>query len=266
MQGLSAPADATPIFMYHSISDRSFGRFRPFTVTPRRFHEHLRLIEDEGFTCLTISQLVEARENGNVPQRSVCLTFDDGYADFYLDAVPILERHNCSATLYMVAGFIGASGGWHEDVAARTLRLMNWSELSAIHKSGMEIGAHTMNHKALDSISLAEAREEIMLSKHNLEEGLSIKIQSFAYPYGYYSPRIRALLPSCGFTSACAVHYATSRSSDDPFALRRHIVRHDTSDASILAILRGSPPSSRILFDRARSNLWSAVRQVRYGR
>jgi len=262
--GFQKSGFGTPIFMYHSISARPPARLGPFVVTPRRFEDHLRLFKDEGYSCLTVSQLVEARRQNNVPERSVCLTFDDGYADFYFEAAPILARHQFNATLYMVSGFVGGSSRWLDEIGAGMLPLMDWSQLSATQNAGIEIGAHSVTHRALDSLSSEEASAEISLSKKTLEAGLGTEIRSFAYPFGFYSQKVRDMLPACGFTSACAVRYATSPAADDPFALRRHIVRRDMSDASLLSILRSAPPSGRILFDRARSNLWSGIRHLHY--
>ncbi|MFO1135791.1 MAG: polysaccharide deacetylase family protein [Rhodoblastus sp.] len=258
------PARLTPILMYHSIDADPPERFAPFAVSPARFDGHLRLIREEGFRFLSVSEFVGARDLGQIPERAVVLTFDDGFADFYYEAAPILARHDARATLYAVAGLIGKTSRWLEEIGAGASPMLTWRQLCEVGDAGVEIGAHSMTHPALDCIPLERAREEILQSRRTIEEALSIEVRSFAYPFGYYSRAVRDLLPVCGYRSGCAVGYAHSGPDDDVFALRRHIVRGDTADAQLLAILHGSIPSAAMMFDRLRSQAWGLVRRRYY--
>ncbi|MGP0093337.1 MAG: polysaccharide deacetylase family protein [Xanthobacteraceae bacterium] len=257
-------AATVPILMYHSISTGGSRGFRRFAVAPRLFEEHVRVMRDQGHATLSVGDLVEHRISGAAPlRRPVVLTFDDGFDDFYTAAMPILTKYNVAATLYVVSGCVGATSRWLAREGNRAM--LSWSRLAELRKLGIEIGAHTMTHKALDTIPAAEARAEIEGSKRDLEDRLGEPVTSFAYPFGFYSKRVREMVIAAGFTSACAVRYGSSPLHDDRFALARHIARHDASAEDIGAILAGRSPAAALLYDRARSNAWKLVRQAWHG-
>jgi peptidoglycan/xylan/chitin deacetylase (PgdA/CDA1 family) len=158
----------------------------------------------------------------------VVLTFDDGYADFYTDTLPELQRHGFTATLYVVTAFIGNTSRWLQREREAMRPLLTWPQLAEISASGIECGAHSHTHPALDMLPPSVARAEIIRSKELLEERLDQHVLSFAYPYGYYNTRVQEAVRTCGFTSACAVRLAMSSLHDDPYALARLAITPDT--------------------------------------
>jgi peptidoglycan/xylan/chitin deacetylase (PgdA/CDA1 family) len=256
------PSGAVPILTYHSVAAGSPRRMRRYCVHPRRFEDQARHIREAGYCTLTVSDLVRMRAAGALPPKSVVLTFDDGFADFHEAVLPILTQHGLTATLYVVAGHIGGTSGWLDDEESRSLPMLTWSQLREIAKTGIEIGAHTMSHPPLDSVRPKRACIEIVQSRRSLEDGLGSAVESFAYPYGYLCGAVRDLVVAAGYSSACAVRYATSLPRDDPFTLPRHIVRHDANMPDFEALLAGRPGRLRTLYDRTRSTAWTWVRQT----
>src|SRR5579863_2353593 len=100
-----------PILMYHSIADRAAPRFRQFTVPPALFADHISYLRQHGYTPLTVTQACEQRA-ASLPGKPVVITFDDGFADFYTNALPILSRYKFPATLYVTSGFMGSTSRW----------------------------------------------------------------------------------------------------------------------------------------------------------
>src|SRR2546428_13081718 len=100
-----------PILMYHSISCSSNPRFKQFTVPPTAFAEQMSYLYTHQYVPITVTQLVQARvkETFNLPERPVVLTFDDGYADFFTAALPVLKQYGFVVTLYVTTGFIGGT-------------------------------------------------------------------------------------------------------------------------------------------------------------
>ncbi|MFI5013265.1 MAG: polysaccharide deacetylase family protein [Hyphomicrobiales bacterium] len=261
----SDPAAAgVPLLMYHSVSSGASRGFRPFAVTPERFEEQVRFIRDSGYESLTVSGLVEAmgRADIGLPEKCLVITFDDGLEDFYTAVLPILTEYGLTATLYVVTGYIGGTARWLAGAAEGDRKMLSWSQIVEISSLGVEIGAHTVTHPALDAIPLAEARREIFNCKRVLEDRLGAKMRSFAYPFGYYDRAVRTLVEEAGFDSACAVHYAMSSPRDNRFALSRHIVRHDAGADEVGAVLAGRAPLVPLLYDRARSNAWKLLRHA----
>ena len=255
-------AEQIPILMYHSIDDSCSSRFRRFAVSPRSFKAHVRYLSDSGYQTLTVSELIEAMDGRAVmPPKPVVLTFDDGFADFYEAALPILTEFGQTVTLYVVSGAVGGSSAWLSGIGEGTRRMVSWAQLDEIRRSGIEIGAHTATHAALDLLSLEEARQEIAVSKRDLQDRLGVDVSSLAYPFGYQNGAVRHIVQREGYSSACAVRYAMSSIADDRFALSRHIALDSWDRDAFAAILQGRPPLIPNLYEQTRSRAWSAVRQ-----
>jgi O-antigen biosynthesis protein len=252
-----------PILMYHSIADDPLRAFRRFAVAPAQFAAQMRCLIAAGFQTVSVAELVEARQGRTIlPPRPVVLTFDDGFSDFYWNAAPILSRFGLGATLYVVAGLAGATSAW---LGARSnggaQKLASWAQLRDLAANGVEIGSHTVSHPALDLVTTSTARSEIVESKRMIEDRLGRPVETFAYPYGFQSPRVRALVEEAGYASACAVAYRTSCDADDRFALPRHIVPGGMKDAAFERLLDGAPPITNLV-DRARSHTYALVRRT----
>ena len=256
-----------PILMYHSISGAATGRFRQFTVSPASFAQQMAYLHQQRYTPLTVTQFVNARyqEAPVLAGRPVILTFDDGFADFFTDALPVLKRYNFTATLYITTAFIDGASWWLRRERETARRMLGWQEVSEIAGNGIECGAHTHTHPRLDMLSIHAARNEMLRSKGLLEDYLGQEISSFAYPYGYQTARLRQAAREVGFTSACAVGHAKSSLAGDPFCLARLMVHADTdldTFAALLSDTRASPlTAAHTLYLRTRTSTWQLVRR-----
>src|SRR6266478_5363316 len=99
-----------PVLMYHQIGPR-LGRGAGFDdcVSPERFALHMRVIAKAGYQVVPLASVV--RGLGQSPatelRKCVAITFDDGYRDQFVHALPILRRHGMPATFFLVAGCVG---------------------------------------------------------------------------------------------------------------------------------------------------------------
>ena len=225
----SVRAHPIPILLYHSVAEDASDRFKRWTVTPRVFAEHVQYLADQGYAPVTLSALVNAMTRGGaLPPQPVAITFDDGFADTHENALPCLSRAGFPATVYVVAGAIGGTSRWLHPEGEGDRRILSWSQLAELAAEGIECGAHGMTHHALDTMPIADARDEIADSKGVLEQGLSLPIESFAYPHGYYTGRLQTFVRQAGFSSAAGVKHALSSADDDAYAIARIIVSRDT--------------------------------------
>jgi peptidoglycan/xylan/chitin deacetylase (PgdA/CDA1 family) len=251
-----------PILMYHSIADEPPRAFRRFAVAPAQFAAQMRALVANGFHTVTVGDLVEARAGRAIlPPRPIVLTFDDGFADFHSSAAPILFRFGLRATLYVVAGLVGATSAWLAAGDGGAQKLASWAQLRELAANGVEIGSHTLSHPALDIMTESAARSEIAGSKRAIEDRLGRPVETFAYPYGFKSPRVRALVEEAGYASACAVAYRTSSDADDRLALPRLIVPGGMNAAAFDRLLEGAPPIATLV-DRARSHTYALMRRA----
>lgn len=203
-----------PIVMYHYIEhvkDRGDRTRIGLNILPETLDREIKELKNAGYESLYIRD-IPAILSGVTPYspKVVFLTFDDGYEDFYTDAFPILKKNNTKATIYIVDHFIGRPG------------YMNGKQLREIIDSNLvEIGAHSLNHAKLTSLSLPDAKKQIEESKRNIENRFGITIQTFAYPYGSFNTDIIKLVQSAGFSSGVSVDPGIEQSNENLFSLSR---------------------------------------------
>lgn len=108
------------ILMYHRVQ---MPRADPWglCVTPRHFEEHLEVLATNCHPLPTAELAIAAR-TGSVPERAVAITFDDGYADNLNNARPALVRRSLPATVFVVAGYLGARHFWWDELETLLLR------------------------------------------------------------------------------------------------------------------------------------------------
>lgn len=239
-----------PVLLYHAVTAHPPPGLERYTVHPRAFSEHVRVLRDAGRIGLTMSAFAACLGHGSqLPARPVLVTFDDGYADF-LDAGAQLAGAGLPSTLYVTTGQLGAPGM----LTRRQLRSL----------SGMvEVGAHSRTHPRLDELPPERRRDEVFGSKADLEDVVQRPARSFAYPHGNYDQAVRQTVVDAGFGSAAAVKNALSHDHDDPFAVARITVTAGTSAEGIAQLLqgRGAPPAWP--GERRRTQAYRAYRRLR---
>lgn len=219
--------------------------------------------------------------------KNISVTFDDGYKDNFLFALPIFKQMNIPATFFVSSGFLNGGWMWNDgiieaisktskvqldltsigferfplytaaekiscindlisrikyletrtrvDMAKRILELASVAEpvhlmmtdeqVKEMHRAGMEIGGHTVNHPILKSADKATARREIFENKEYLESLIGEPIKSFAYPNGKpgkdYGPEHVALVKEAGYKCAVSTAWGRVNMGSDPFQLPR---------------------------------------------
>lgn len=251
-----------PILQYHSVSRTSSKAFRRAVVDPERFAQHMRHIERSGYHALTVSDLTARIKAGAALRpRTVAITFDGAFADFHTAALPVIERHGLTATLYVPTAYIGATALWLRRQREDRRPLLTAEQLVAAAGLGIEIGALGHTHVALDVLNKAVVRTELARSREVLDS-LHLRPRSLAFPYGHTTRAVRALVVEAGFSSACGVRHAMSSPRDDPYGLSRVIVEDSTSTADLDAYLRGVDLATAPFEEPMRTRAWREVRRA----
>jgi peptidoglycan/xylan/chitin deacetylase (PgdA/CDA1 family) len=256
------------ILMYHSISDHATLKFKQFTVSPALFADHMAYLHQHTYTPITVTQYVQSLSHGSdaissLPERPVVLTFDDGFADFFTEAMPVLKQFNFTATLYVATAFVNSTSRWLQREKEMMRPMVTWEQLAEISAQGIECGSHGHRHLQLDMLPSPVVQEEIVSSKLLLEQHLGGNVSSFAYPFGYFTAGVRRKVQEAGYTSACAVKHAMSSETTDHFALARLLVKADTSVNALAALLNGHSSSVvTTIYLRTRTPFWQLARRT----
>jgi peptidoglycan/xylan/chitin deacetylase (PgdA/CDA1 family) len=198
------------ILTYHSVGFRGHD----MNVRPRDFRLQMDWLAGHA-PILTLAQAAEGREG-------VAITFDDGFRDNAVIALPILHSLDIPATVFVVAGRVG--GFLDDEADPQTGRLLTWEEIEESVKAGFDIGSHTLTHPRLARLSEADQRKQIRTSKRLLEDRLGISIDAFAYPYGSRADFNRTsihIVQQCGYRYGLSNCYGTNGTAANPWALKR---------------------------------------------
>lgn len=184
-----------PILMYHYIrrppSMRSDLLGYRLSVTPEDFQAQMDWLYYNHYHPVTFDQ-VRAYFAGRapLPSRPLVITLDDGYADLYTAAFPILQAHGFTAVAYIVSGFVDQQ------------RYVTRNQVLQMDRAGIEIASHTVDHANMANASFFSATFQLVQSKHWLESLVGHTVVDFAYPSGRYNYQTIQLLNQYGYNTA----------------------------------------------------------------
>ena len=220
-----------PILMYHYVSAPPEGadNYRVgLSVTPEQFRAQMQYIQANGYHPVTLDQVLFALLQGKaLPPRPVALTFDDGYADMYTNAFPILQEFGFVGTFFVVTGWIDEQNPAY----------LTWEQARAMAQAGMRIESHSKSHPDLSGKPRDYIVYEVLGSIESIEAHTGYRPRFFCYPAGKYDDNLVAMLPEFGIWGAVTTEPGTRHYSDKPYTLRRVRVSNDTSLAQFAAFL-----------------------------
>ena len=212
----------SPVLLYHKI-DRPTPdvKIRGAFTTPRRFEKQLSYLKRYGYRFLTASAMVDHYLNeGEFSERTICLTFDDGWKDNYVNAFPILKKLGIPATIFLVPTCIGENSTKVTAEGEGPREHMSADDIREMAEAGIEFGSHSMNHKLMDRIGEDEIESEVNDSKYFLENMLQRECRVFAYPAGFHTEFARDAVKRAGYVGGFTTVYG-SDDEPDVFAINR---------------------------------------------
>jgi peptidoglycan/xylan/chitin deacetylase (PgdA/CDA1 family) len=231
--------------MYHSITDEPEENVSPYyrvATSPKLFAAQIGWLRSEGYEVVGLQAGLEKFQRGKRTETKLAVvTFDDGFRDFYTDALPILRRHQCGATVFLPTAFIG-----RERRRFKGRDCMTWDEVRESQELGIEFGSHTVTHPKLYELDLPRLRTELSESKATMEFELGRPVRSFAYPYAFPSAdrefvkEFVGLLKETGYDCNVTTKIGVAEKNDDPFILKRLPVNSADDEALFQAKLAGA--------------------------
>ena len=234
-----------PIFMYHHVSRHAGDRL---TVSVERFEEQVRHIRRRGESLFLDDAVAYVRDEGSARRLRdawtgwpVVLTFDDGYADFWKYAFPILHRHGVKATVFVNTSRLAEHSAPRKpdddafavrrhaeiEAAPRSEDFLSWAEMREMERSGLvHIESHLHRHLHCDQSMDGETlRAELSCSQAAIESHLNKSCRYLAWPYGNYDQRGLQAAAEQGYGAAVTTYKGTNMRGRDPMQLRRITAR-----------------------------------------
>lgn len=192
MNKLYGPCVRLPTLMYHHVQSKEMAIAKKqtgLTVYTDVFKTQMEYLKNKGYNMATMSDLINFFDDGaSIPTKSVLITFDDGYKDFFTDAYPILSDISFHSTIYIPTGLM------------QNPEYLTWDEIRSMNP-WVVFGNHTWSHKSVvtqEKVMMNEiSTADTQLSDHGLNNP-----KTFAYPYGPENINAENYLNSLGYKLA----------------------------------------------------------------
>jgi len=213
-------------------------------VAPSTFESHMSCLARmrDQLALMDLDEAVSAVRSAALPGRAVVLTFDDGWSDFYENALPIVVRYGVPVTLFVPSRLVGRPG------------YLTRRQLEEVVRSGVRIGSHTQTHPDLRKCTDRELDAEVRGSRIDLEDWIGAPVSTFAYPKGLHDERVVAAVARAGYEAATTTRRGWWRPGVDPMRIPRSFVE-DFDARTFAAAARGGMNSLGPMDSAARALL-----------
>ena len=196
------------ILTYHRV-DYSNQRLN---VLPDRFKEQMKYLSEAGYITLKNEELFRFRKSG-FPEKSIMITFDDGYKNNYTNVFPCLVEHGINVVIFLITDYIGKEYTREQ--------ILGWNEIKEMSRHGIDFGSHACAHRRLTELPQSDIKTEVECSKKIIEDNLGKKADLFCYPKGYYDRSVKEIVKAAGYRGACATEVGGNDRLTDVFSLKR---------------------------------------------
>ncbi|MBE6063391.1 MAG: polysaccharide deacetylase family protein [Clostridium butyricum] len=196
-----------PVLYYHSVNDVITNEV---TISPALLRKELEYIKNQGYITLSMNEVENyILNNEPIPEKSILITFDDGYMDNYYNAYPILKELNMKATIFCITSKLDGSYYLSEDA------------IKEMSQNNIDIESHTVTHTHLNKLTYDEQIKELSESKSKLESIVGKKITAIAFPFGDYNKNSIDAAKNCGYNLAFTTNKGFADRNDNPLELNR---------------------------------------------
>ena len=207
-----------PVLVYYSFSKNKPGKT---PVTQDDFKAQMKYLKENGYNVITLDQLLDFLDyKEQIPEKSVVITFDDGWRSIYNIAFPIMKEYGFPATLFIYTDFIG--GG----------KAISWKQVKKLSENGFDIQCKTKTHRNLAAKKKKESFKkyfkslemEISYPKKLIKKKLNKECKYQAYPYGKTNNLVIAMLKKHGYRAAFTVERESNPFFADNYRIHRSAI------------------------------------------
>jgi peptidoglycan/xylan/chitin deacetylase (PgdA/CDA1 family) len=221
----SARANRVPILAYHSISENLFGYSHPYyqiNTSPAVFADQMHWLRNAGYHTVDLPEACAGLASGKDLSKTFVITFDDGYRDFYTEAMDVIRQCGFTATIFLATDRIG-----HTPVCFEGANYLTWNEVRELHAEGIQFGSHTVTHPDLRSLDPSLLDYELGHSKEIIEQKIGASVDAFSYPFNFpeedanFTRFLEDLLKNMGFEFGVSTILGRARKDSNRFFLPR---------------------------------------------
>jgi len=228
----TTPVTRLPIIMYHEVDTKNLGKY---IVSPKELEEDIIYLAKEGYTTITIEDLIAFEYNDiPLPQKPIMITFDDGYYSSCTLILPILQKYNCKAVISIVGKYVDESTD-----ATYSNPYLNWAQVKELVDSPyVEIQNHSYSMHDLSkrkgcSIIKGESYdkyknkiiEDVGYLQSQINEKTGYTPKAFTYPYGIICEECDEILEELGFIATLSCYSGVnllSKNQKELYKLKRY--------------------------------------------
>jgi peptidoglycan/xylan/chitin deacetylase (PgdA/CDA1 family) len=217
------------VLMYHRVlpqSEAAAAAIHPgMYVTPEAFVKQLRYLS-RVYEIVSLDQYFDWLTGGRTYTKIPCaITFDDGWADNYRYAYPLLQRYRIPATIFLVTNDIGKT------------EMLTWPQVREMETDGLRFGSHTVSHALLTDLTIQDTERELVQSKARLRTEVGHPSEWFCYPKGACDAVVAEAV-SRHYCAALTTKRGAIKPGDDRFQLCRIGIHNDVSSTTPLFACR----------------------------
>lgn len=212
--------EGVSVLMYHMIGDEQGNAA---IMTEANLRIQMNYLRDHGYHPITMQELYDYVTKGApLPEKPVCITFDDGYLDSYTIVYPLMKEYGFPWTLFLITDDVG-----------KPYNRMTWDQLKEMANShAVTIASHTLSHPKLHNLATrAEKEKEIVEANKALKYQLGIDNVWLAYPYGDYDDEVIDICKKAGIKMAVTTDAGRVHVGSFPYDLKRAYIGNDISIA-----------------------------------
>lgn len=207
---LSMAAQSAVILLYHHVAEDT----PPSTsISPANFDAHLAYLRDNDFNVIALDRMIDSLRSGqSLPEKSIVITFDDGYSSIFDVAFPMLQTYGYPFTLFLST----------EPIDDGLSNYMTWDQVRQMSAADVIIANHMVDHPYMLEVGedeshsrwLARLSENLLKAEQRIEAQTGQSHRYLAYPYGEYNPAIKSLLEELDFVGLAQNSGAVGPESD----------------------------------------------------